>query len=85
MYHSIVARISRKNFEAVNSKDFEAILAQCDPNIHHRFGGQHALGGERNSREVLAKWFQRLGRLSPALTLTVSQFLASPHAEKFMS
>lgn len=71
MYNAIVASISKKNFEAVNNQDFDAILKQCDPNIHHRFGGMHALGGERHSREVLAKWFQRLGRLSPQLKLTV--------------
>ncbi|OQN99975.1 hypothetical protein B0A48_14180 [Cryoendolithus antarcticus] len=71
MYNLIVARISKKNFEAVNNKDFDSILKQCDAKIHHRFGGNHALGGERHSREVLSRWFQRLGRLSPELKLTV--------------
>ncbi|OQN99634.1 hypothetical protein B0A48_14776 [Cryoendolithus antarcticus] len=71
MYNLIVARISKKNFEAVNNKDYDAILEQCDARIHHRFGGSHALGGERHSREVLPRWFQRLGRLSPELKLTI--------------
>nr|OQO21491.1 hypothetical protein B0A51_13622 [Rachicladosporium sp. CCFEE 5018] len=43
MYNLIVARISKKNFEAVNNKDYDAILEQCDARIHHRFGGSHAL------------------------------------------
>jgi hypothetical protein len=30
MYNLIVASISKKNFEAVNNKDFNAVLKQCD-------------------------------------------------------
>jgi ketosteroid isomerase-like protein len=71
MYHSIVKRIARKNFLRVNQKDFEALLADCAPDIHHRFGGAHALGGERHDREALRQWFGRLGRLGKHLTLTV--------------
>lgn len=71
MYHVIVQRIARKNFERVNRRDFEAVLKDCAPNIHHRFGGHHALGGERHDREALRRWFERLGRLGRQLTLHV--------------
>ncbi len=71
MYHAIVKRIAKKNFERVNQKDFDALLKDCVPNVHHRFGGRHALGGERHDRETLRLWFERLGRLVPKLTLTV--------------
>jgi ketosteroid isomerase-like protein len=71
MYHSIVARIARRNFERVNRKDFEALLKDCTPDVRHRFGGRHALGGERHDREALRLWFGRLGRLGRHLTLTV--------------
>jgi ketosteroid isomerase-like protein len=71
MYGSIVARIARKNFLRVNRKDFDGLLADCAPTIHHRFGGRHALGGERHDREALRAWFDRLGRLGRHLTLTV--------------
>ncbi len=71
MYHAIVKRIARKNFLRVNQKDFAAILEGCAPNVHHRFGGQHALGGERHDREALGRWLARLGRLGPTLQLTV--------------
>ena len=71
MYHTIVKRIATKNFERVNDKDYDALLKDCAPNIHHRFGGHHALGGERHDRETLRRWFQRLGRLCPTLKLTV--------------
>ena len=71
VYHTIVAHISRNQFERVNRKDYAAILNDCTPNIHHRFGGNHALGGERYNKEALRKWFDRLGRLGPNLKLTV--------------
>lgn len=71
MYHAIVKRIARKNFLRVNQKNFDAILGDCAPDIHHRFGGTHALGGERHDKEALARWFDRLGRLGQHLTLTV--------------
>jgi ketosteroid isomerase-like protein len=72
VYHSIVARIARRNFELVNSHDYEPLLASCVDDIHHRFGGDHALGGQRHDKEHLREWFQRLGRLNPTLELTVS-------------
>lgn len=71
MYHAIVKRIARKNFLRVNEKNFDALLKDCAPNIHHRFGGTHALGGERHDREAFARWCARLGRLGKHLTLTV--------------
>lgn len=71
MYHAIVKRIARKNFLRVNQKDFDTILNDCAPDIHHRFGGSHALGGERYGREALGHWFGRLRRLGKHLTLSV--------------
>ena len=71
MYHTIVKRIARKNFLRVNQKDYAALLRDCAPDIHHRFGGQHALGGERHDREALGRWFQCLGRLGPTLKISV--------------
>ena len=71
MYHAIVKRLAKKNFESVNRKDYLAVLKGCAPNIHHRFSGNHALGGERHDREALRLWFERLGRLNSGLTLDV--------------
>ena len=71
MYHAIVKRIARKNFLRVNQKDYDSLLKDCAPNVHHRFGGKHALGGERHDREALGRWLGRLGRLGTGLTLTV--------------
>jgi ketosteroid isomerase-like protein len=71
MYHMIVEKIARKNFERVNRNDYTALLNDCDPKIRHRFGGDHALGGERHDREALRRWFERLGRTLPNLQLNV--------------
>jgi ketosteroid isomerase-like protein len=71
MYHAIVKRIARKNFERVNQRDFRSLLNDSVPNIHHKFSGNHALGGERHDREALGLWLDRLARLGPNMKLTV--------------
>lgn len=71
MYHRIVKRIAKKNFERVNQRDFKPLLNDCVPDVYHRFGGHHALSGERHDREALRRWFDRLARLGPQLHLTV--------------
>jgi SnoaL-like domain len=71
MYHAIVRRIALQNFLRVNRKDYAAILKSCSPDIHHRFAGHQALGGERHDRDALGRWFERLGRLAHTLQLTV--------------
>jgi hypothetical protein len=48
------------------------VLSDTRPNVKHRFGGNHALGGERNDKAALEKWFQRLAICSPGLKLTVT-------------
>lgn len=73
MYHAIVKRIARRNFERVNDHDFDSLLASCAPDVHHRFGGDHALGGERHDTEALRRWFERLGRLVPDMQLAVRE------------
>jgi len=71
MYHAIVKRIALQNFLRVNQKDHAAVLKHGSPDIHHRFGGHHALCGERQDREGLRRWFERLGQMLPTLRLTV--------------
>jgi ketosteroid isomerase-like protein len=71
MYHAIVRRIVRRNFERVNRHDFAALLKDCSPDVHHRFSGRHALGGERHTKDALRRWLERLGRIAPDLELTV--------------
>lgn len=72
MYHTIVQRIARRAFEAVNRHDYSALIDLCRPNVAHRFGGQHALGGMRHDTVALRAWFERLGRVMPSLKITVT-------------
>lgn len=71
MYHTIVKTIVRKSFEHVSNRNYELMLKDCAPNVKHRFGGNHALGGERNDIVTLRQWFKRLGTVLPNLKLTV--------------
>ena len=72
MYHAIVKKIAKKNYERVNRHDYDAVLKDCVPNVKHRFAGDHALGGERNDLDTLRRWFVRLGKVLPKLQLTVT-------------
>jgi ketosteroid isomerase-like protein len=65
MYHSIVRCLARKNFERLNSGDYESVLASIAPDIVHTFSGDHALGGTRHSVKGMRRWFQRLFILCP--------------------
>lgn len=69
--NAIVKHNERKNCERVNRRDFRSLLKDCAPDIHHRFGGSHAFGGERHDREALGYWLDRRARLGPNMRLTV--------------
>ena len=73
MYARIVERTSRRAFEAVNQHDYDAFNTLCRPDVVHRFGGDHALGGTRHTLAGLRKWFERLGRVMPTLALKVEE------------
>ena len=55
----------------MNRQVYAALLATSDPCIGRRFGGRHALGGTRHTREGLRLWFERLGRVVPSLRLEI--------------
>lgn len=71
MYSRIVKRLTTRSFDLVNTRGWDELLASCAPDIHHRFGGDHALGGERHDTVALRQWFERLGRLVPSLRLQI--------------
>ena len=41
------------------------------PNVSHHFAGDHALGGTRHDRELVRRWFNRLGPVLPNLRFDV--------------
>lgn len=72
MFHRTIEKQARRTFARVNARDYDAILEDALPDVRHTFAGQHALGGQRNDVEHLRQWFHRLGRVMPALDLTVT-------------
>lgn len=72
MFHRLIEAQARRTFDLVNAHDYDQILATAVPDIRHNFSGQHALGGERNDAAHMRLWFERLRRLVPNLTLTVT-------------
>lgn len=71
MFRRLIAQQARRTFDAVNARDYDRVLASALPDMRHRFGGDHALGGERHDPAHVRLWFERLHRVVPDLTITV--------------
>jgi ketosteroid isomerase-like protein len=72
MYSYFVKKLIRHSFDHVNNRRWDALLKAVAPNVHHRFGGAHAIGGDRHDRETLRRWLERVGRVLPNLHLKVN-------------
>ena len=72
LYGSIVKGRIRQSFDDVNDRRWDDLMSSINPNVHHRFGGVHAIGGERHDRETLRLWFERLARVLPNLHLEIN-------------
>jgi ketosteroid isomerase-like protein len=77
MYGVMVRRRVRRVFERLSAGDYEVVLAGLSADVHHRFAGDHPLGGERHDREAVRLWFERLFRLFPSLRFTVTKVAVS--------
>jgi ketosteroid isomerase-like protein len=75
MYRTIVAGRVRRAWEHLGQGDYEYVLDQFAPTFTHRFAGDHALGGERSSRDTQRAWFERLFRLLPGVEFTLEDVL----------
>jgi ketosteroid isomerase-like protein len=71
MYHAIVRRRARQVFQRLSEGDWQSTLGDVAEDVHHVFPGDHPLGGERHSREAMARWFERLFLLFPELRFEV--------------
>ncbi|WP_047865469.1 nuclear transport factor 2 family protein [Rubrobacter aplysinae] len=65
----------RFSFDRLSAGDYETLLKACAPNVEHVFPGEHPLGGTRNTKEGLGRWFERLYRLFPGLDFEVQRVL----------
>ena len=72
LYSSIVKKRIRESFDEVNGRRWDELMTSIAPRVHHRFGGVHAIGGERHDREALRLWFERLARVLPNLYLKIN-------------
>lgn len=75
MYRAIVARRIRTAWEHLARSDYAYVLDQLAPTFTHSFAGEHALGGERRSRDAQRAWFGRLFRLLPGVAFSIEDVL----------
>ena len=73
LYSSIVKMKIRQAFDHVNNHRWDDLMASIAPNVHHSFGGAHAIGGERHDSKTLRCWFERVARVLPNLHLEVNR------------
>jgi len=71
MYKAIARRKARATFEALSRGDWRDAIADVAQDVHHVFPGENAMGGERRSRDAMARWFERVYRLIPELSFEV--------------
>ena len=72
LYRAIVKTRIRQSFDQVNNRHWDELMNSISPSVHHRFGGVHAIGGERHDKEALRRWFERLARVLPDLYLKIN-------------
>ena len=72
LYRMIVKKKIREAFDQVNKRQWDDLMKSIAPNIHHRFGGDTAISGQRHDRETLRRWFERLARVLPNLHLKIN-------------
>ena len=73
MWQWMVRRRVETVFDDIGRRDVARVVAGMEPDVHHRFAGDHPLGGERRSRDGVQRWFARLFRLYPELTFRVHE------------
>jgi ketosteroid isomerase-like protein len=72
LYKAIVKKRIRQSFDDVNNHRWDELMQSITPGVHHRFGGDHAIGGERHDSDALRRWFERLARVLPNLHLEIN-------------
>ena len=77
MYQSIVQSIIKKNFKSLSIGNYEDLLNTVSNDVIHSFLGNSAIGGQRQSKEKLRHWFERVYRLFPKLDFSVLNIIVS--------
>jgi ketosteroid isomerase-like protein len=75
MYHLMVRRLARRNFERLTAGDWQPILDGLAPDVIHTYAGQNAVGGTRTALADVRRWFERVYRLFPSFHEEVREIL----------
>ena len=75
MYHLFVRRFARRTFERLTAGNWQSVLEDLSPDIHHVYAGKNAVGGTRTSRDDVRLWFERVYRLFPSFHEEVREVL----------
>jgi ketosteroid isomerase-like protein len=77
VYHALVRRRTAEMFARLSRGEWDAMMAGLADGVHHVFPGDHPLGGERRTKDAIARWFERLGRLFPGHDFEVHRVISS--------
>lgn len=65
-YKIILRKKIVDGFAEFSKGNYKPLLALYADDVHQKFEGNHALGGERYSKDKVEQWFQRFVRLIPS-------------------
>lgn len=65
-YKIVLRKKILDGFQQLNQGNYKPLIALFSDNVHYRFEGNHALGGERFTKKAVEVWFERLLRLLPS-------------------
>ena len=65
-YKIILRKKIIDGFAEFSKGNYKPLLALYAEDVHQKFEGDHALGGERFSKDKVEQWFQRFVRLIPS-------------------
>lgn len=75
MYATIVHRIARSGFRALNRGDYEQLLQQFHPQVIFSFAGPPPFGGERRGVEAVREWFRLTYSTFPGIQFTARHMI----------
>lgn len=75
MYTTIVRRIARSGFRALNTGDYEQVLRQFHPQAIFSFAGPAPFGGERSGVGAVREWFRLFYSTFPGVQFTTQHMI----------
>jgi ketosteroid isomerase-like protein len=76
VYHTIVRRRMRRVLDGLSAGDWQSAVALMDERVRHVVTGDSALGGERHTRDAVARWHERSRRLFSRIEFEVVELVS---------